>query len=230
MAVNRNWSQQFNCSTYQEQVRDRGVPQSYPDEWLELRWIRPGQTSLTPLQCRRGEKRKRKGFTSIRMLHTHTHTCLRAHLPPPFHIFHVGCWPAIRRKPLIKFEWRSVVSQWMRCEPPNRAVPPLNLTILWIQPFGTVPLSPASISTKLFLPRENEKWHRKLDMPLCPLWQVRIAYYISWQSTQKTQAWDFRLWRPYRTVMLTFCCFLDLASVSKCEEYQVIPSPNHSKP
>ena len=62
------------CSTYQEQVRDRGVPQSYPDEWLELRWIRPGQTSLIPLQCRRREKRKRRGFTSIQMLHTHTPT------------------------------------------------------------------------------------------------------------------------------------------------------------
>ena len=67
---------EVNSSTYQEQVRDRGVPQSYPDEWLELRWIRPGQTSLIPLQCRRREKRKRRGFTSIQMLHAHTHTPL----------------------------------------------------------------------------------------------------------------------------------------------------------
>ena len=59
-----------------KQVRDRGVPQSYPDEWLELRWIRPGQTSLIPLQCRRREKRKRRGFTSSQMLHAHTHTPL----------------------------------------------------------------------------------------------------------------------------------------------------------
>ena len=66
---------EVNSSTYQEQVRDRGVPQSYPDEWLELRWIRPGQTSLIPLQCRRREKRKRRGFTSIQMLHTHTPLC-----------------------------------------------------------------------------------------------------------------------------------------------------------
>ena len=70
--VRRLTETEVNSSTYQEQVRDRGVPQSYPDEWLELRWIRPGQTSLIPLQCRR-EKRKRRGFTSIQMLHTHTH-------------------------------------------------------------------------------------------------------------------------------------------------------------
>ena len=69
--VRRLTETEVNSSTYQEQVRDRGVPQSYPDEWLELRWIRPGQTSLIPLQCRR-EKRKRRGFTSIQMLHTHT--------------------------------------------------------------------------------------------------------------------------------------------------------------
>ena len=72
--VQRLTETEVNSSTYQEQVRDRGVPQSYPDEWLELRWIRPGQTSLIPLQCRRREKRKRRGFTSIQMLHAHTHT------------------------------------------------------------------------------------------------------------------------------------------------------------
>ena len=74
--VRRLTETEVNSSTYQEQVRDRGVPQSYPDEWLELRWIRPGQTSLIPLQCRRREKRKRRGFTSIQMLHAHTHTPL----------------------------------------------------------------------------------------------------------------------------------------------------------
>ena len=74
--VRRLTETEVNSSTYQEQVRDRGVPQSYPDEWLELRWIRPGQTSLIPLQCRRREKRKRRGFTSIQMLHAHTHTTL----------------------------------------------------------------------------------------------------------------------------------------------------------
>ena len=47
--VRRLTETEVNSSTYQEQVRDRGVPQSYPDEWLELRWIRPGQTSLIPL-------------------------------------------------------------------------------------------------------------------------------------------------------------------------------------
>ena len=71
--VRRLTETEVNSSTYQEQVRDRGVPQSYPDEWLELRWVRPGQTSLIPLQCRRKEKRKRIGFTSIQMLHTHRH-------------------------------------------------------------------------------------------------------------------------------------------------------------
>ena len=69
--VRRLTETEVNSSTYQEQVRDRGVPQSYPDERLELRWIRPRQTSLIPLQCRRREKRKRRGFTSIQMLHTH---------------------------------------------------------------------------------------------------------------------------------------------------------------
>ena len=64
--VRRLTETEVNSSTYQEQVRDRGVPQSYPDEWLELRWIRPGQTSLIPLQCRRREK-KEKG----EVLHTH---------------------------------------------------------------------------------------------------------------------------------------------------------------
>ena len=71
--VRRLTETEVNSSTYQEQVRDRGVPQSYPDEWLELRWIRPGQTSLIPLQCRRREKRKSRGFTSIQMLHAHRH-------------------------------------------------------------------------------------------------------------------------------------------------------------
>ena len=32
-----------------KQVRSQGVPREYPDEWLELRWIRPSQTSLIPL-------------------------------------------------------------------------------------------------------------------------------------------------------------------------------------
>ena len=46
-----------------------------------------------------------------------------------------------------KNDWQSVESQWMGCEPPNRIAPPPNLTILWIQLFGTGPFSPSSNST-----------------------------------------------------------------------------------
>ena len=62
---------EVNSSTYQEQVRDRGVPQSYPDEWLELRWIRPGQTSLIPLQCK-GEKKEKGEVLHLFRCYTHT--------------------------------------------------------------------------------------------------------------------------------------------------------------
>ena len=83
--VRRLTETEVNSSTYQEQVRDRGVPQSYPDEWLELCWIRPGQTSLTPLQCRRREKEK--GYVlHLYRCYTHTHT-QHCHTP----LFHPTC-------------------------------------------------------------------------------------------------------------------------------------------
>ena len=52
-----------------------------------------------------------------------------------------------KEKKQKKIDWQSVESQWMRCEPPNRIAPPPNLTILWIQLFGTGPFSPSSNST-----------------------------------------------------------------------------------
>ena len=54
------------CSTLQ--VRSQGVPREYPDEWLELRWIRPGQTSLIPLLAKGG------GGKPFVQGWTHTHT------------------------------------------------------------------------------------------------------------------------------------------------------------
>ena len=69
--VNRNWSQQFNLSKTGTGSRRPGVPQSYPDEWLELRWIRPGQASLILLL---GDTNYPLILHVTSSLHTHTHT------------------------------------------------------------------------------------------------------------------------------------------------------------
>ena len=53
-----------------KQVRSQGVPREYPDEWLELRWIRPSQTSLIPLLV---EKWWWKTLCPGWDTHTHTH-------------------------------------------------------------------------------------------------------------------------------------------------------------
>ena len=78
--VRRLTETEVNSSTYQKQVRDRGVPQSYPDERLELRWIRPGQTSLIPCNVE-GEKIEKGEVLDLFRCYTHrdTHTHARAH-------------------------------------------------------------------------------------------------------------------------------------------------------
>ena len=59
-------------------------------------------------------------------------------------------------------------------------------------------------------------------MPLWQLWQVCLAHCGKHATNPGL---NFQTMTT-RTVTLTFCCFLNLASVSTCEEYQVIPSPN----
>ena len=59
-----------------KQVRSQGVPREYPDEWLELRWIRASQTSPIPLHVKvRGKSVKEVAVENpwSRGGHTHTH-------------------------------------------------------------------------------------------------------------------------------------------------------------
>ena len=75
-----------------KQVRSQGVPREYPDEWLELRWIRPSQTSLIPLLV---EKWWWK--TLCPGWDTHTHTLLLiSHIHSQLHLYALLVTPHIR--------------------------------------------------------------------------------------------------------------------------------------